>query len=191
MEKPILYFEKSGEQNTNEVVSAVKTRAMELNIKHVVVASTTGSTGIKVAEAFKDTDVKVIVVTNHYGFVQEGEWLVEEDNLKKLQDLDATVMTQTHALSGVERSLSNKVGGASRVETIAAVIKSLFGIGFKVAIEVTIMASDSGAIPVDKEVIAIGGTRSGADVAVVIQPANANNFFKMQIREIIAMPRVK
>ncbi|HID26596.1 MAG TPA: hypothetical protein EYP22_01960 [Methanosarcinales archaeon] len=191
MEKPILYFEKSGEQNTNEVVSAVKTRAMELNIKHVVVASTTGSTGIKVAEAFKDTDVKVIVVTNHYGFVQEGEWLVEEDNLKKLQDLDATVMTQTHALSGVERSLSNKVGGASRVETIAVVIKSLFGIGFKVAIEVTIMASDSGAIPVDKEVIAIGGTRSGADVAVVIQPANANNFFKMQIREIIAMPRVK
>lgn len=191
MEKTILYFENSGEQNTKEVVSAVKTQAIELNIKHVVVASTTGATGIKVAEAFKDTDVKVIVVTNHYGFVQEGEWLMEEDNLKKLQDLDATVMTQTHALSGVERSLTNKVGGASRVETIAAVIKSLFGIGFKVAIEVTIMASDSGAIPVDKEVIAIGGTHNGADVAIVIQPANANNFFKMQIREIIAMPRVK
>ncbi|MFQ6118842.1 MAG: pyruvate kinase alpha/beta domain-containing protein [Methanosarcinales archaeon] len=191
MEKPILYFERPGEQNTKEVVRAVKKRAMELNIKHVVVASTTGATGIEVAEAFKDTNVKVIIVTNHYGFVQKGEWLVEEDNLKKLQDLDATVMTQTHALSGVERSLSNKLGGASRVETIAEVIKSLFGIGFKVAIEITIMASDSGAIPVDKEVIAIGGTRSGADVAVVIQPANANNFFKMQIREIIAMPRVK
>ncbi|MFQ6063258.1 MAG: pyruvate kinase alpha/beta domain-containing protein [Methanosarcinales archaeon] len=191
MEKPILYFERPGEQNTKEVVRAVKKRAMELNIKHVVVASTTGATGIEVAEAFKDTNVKVIIVTNHYGFVQKGEWLVEEDNLKKLQDLDATVMTQTHALSGVERSLSNKLGGASRVETIAEVIKSLFGIGFKVAIEITIMASDSGAIPVDKEVIAIGGTHGGADVAVVIQPANANNFFKMQIREIIAMPRVK
>jgi len=199
MNREITYFEKAGAVNTDETVRVAVERAVELGIKQIVVASTTGSTGIKVAEAVKaakvaeGTDIKVIVATLHYGARGEGKWLFDEDNLKTLEEMGASVFTQTHTLSGVERSFSGKFGGASRVETIAAVLKSLFGIGFKVAVEITIMAADSGMIPVskDSEVIAIGGTGTGADVACVIRPGHANSFFDMQIREIIAMPRVK
>jgi len=199
MNREITYFEKAGAVNTDETVRVAVKRAVELGIKHIVVASTTGSTGIKVAEAAKaaegteETDIKVIVATIHYGAREEGKWLFDENNLKTLEDMGASVFTQTHTLSGVERSFSGKFGGVSRVETIAAVLKSLFGIGFKVAVEITIMAADSGMIPVsdDSEVIAIGGTGAGADVACVIRPGHANSFFDMQIREIIAMPRVK
>ena len=193
MNREITYFEQAGAVNTDETVRAAVDRAVELGIKHIVVASTTGSTGIKVAKAAEDTGIKTIVATIHYGAKEEGKWLFDENNLKILQNMGAAVFTQTHTLSGVERSFSDRLGGASRAETIAAALKSLFGIGFKVAVEVTIMAADSGMIPVgdDSEIIAIGGTHSGADVACVIRPGHANNFFAMQIREIIAMPRVK
>ncbi|RJS72617.1 hypothetical protein CW696_02700 [ANME-2 cluster archaeon] len=193
MNREITYFEQAGAVNTDETVRAAVDRAVELGIKHIVVASTTGSTGIKVAKAAEGTGIKTIVATIHYGAKEEGKWLFDENNLKILQNMGAAVFTQTHTLSGVERSFSDRLGGASRAETIAAVLKSLFGIGFKVAVEVTIMAADSGMIPVgdDSEIIAIGGTHSGADVACVIRPGHANNFFAMQIREIIAMPRVK
>jgi hypothetical protein len=39
--------------------------------------------------------------------------------------------------------------------------------------------------------MAIGGSWPGADTACVMLPAHANNFFDMQIREIVAMPRNK
>jgi len=51
------------------------------------------------------------------------------------------------------------------------------------------MASDAGLIPVDRDVIAIAGTSSGADTALVIRPANSSNFFDLKIKEIIAKPR--
>ena len=193
MRKDITYFEEPGAANTDETVRAAVERAVELGIKHIVVASTTGSTGIKVAKAAEGTGIKTTVTTLHYGARGSEKLLVEESNLQTLKEMGAAVFTQTHSLSGVERSFTDKLGGASRAETIAAVLRSLFGIGFKVAVEITIMAADSGMIPVsaDSEVVAIGGTGTGADVACVIKPGHANGFFEMQIREIIAMPRVK
>lgn len=172
MNREITYFEKPGAANTDETVKAAADRAIELGVKHIVVASTTGSTGIKVAKATEGTDIKTIVVTLHYGAREEGKWQFDEKNLETLQNMGATVFTQTHALSGVERSFSGKLGGTSRTET---------------------MAADAGMVPVgdSAEIIAIGGTHSGADVACVIRPGHANSFFDMQIREIIAMPRLK
>jgi hypothetical protein len=52
-----------------------------------------------------------------------------------------------------------------------------------------LIAADQGTIGVDKEVIAVGGTVSGADTVCVIRPAHTANFFDLQVREIVAMPR--
>ena len=51
------------------------------------------------------------------------------------------------------------------------------------------IAADQGAIDLKKEVIAVGGTGSGADTVCVILPAHTANFFDLQVREIVAMPR--
>ena len=48
-----VYFEKPGPENTEETLKLAKTRAEELGIKNIVVASTTGETGIKASEVFK------------------------------------------------------------------------------------------------------------------------------------------
>jgi hypothetical protein len=73
---------------------------------------------------------------------------------------------QEAILSGLERSISQKFSGASHSEIIAEALRSLLGVGLKVAVECAIMAADSGAIPINKT-ISIGGTASergrGAD----------------------------
>ena len=74
------------------------------------------------------------------------------------------------------------------------------GYGFKTAIEITLLAADAGAIQIEEEVIAIAGTGwlgGGADCALVIKPSVLpDSYFinvekGMEVREIIAIPRVK
>ena len=59
----------------------------------------------------------------------------------------------------------------------------------KVCAEISIMLADAGLIPVGEEIIAIGGTGSGVDTAVVMTAANMTNVFDIKFHEIIAMPR--
>ena len=61
------YFENRGEVNTDKLLEVAKARALERGVKHVVVSSTRGETGIKAAEAFKDSGIDVVVVTHQTG----------------------------------------------------------------------------------------------------------------------------
>lgn len=191
--REIVYFEKAGSQNTDDTIRLAVKRAKELGIRYVVVASVSGETGVKAAKAFKGTGVKVVVVGHHVGFSKPGVRELQEPYIKELQELGAVIVEQTHALSGVERSISRRLGGASRVEAIAEALRTLVSVGTKVCVEISIMAADGGQVPVDgeTEIIAMGGTYPGVDTACVILPAHANNFFDMQIREFIAIPRDK
>jgi len=193
MEKPIIYLESTGKENTQLVIDAAIKRAQELEIKQIVVASTTGYTALEMAKAAKGKDLNVICVSYQYGVKGDGKWEMDLDTLKELQNMGVEVVVQSHLFSGIERAISNKLGGASRVDVISNALRSLFGQGFKVVVEITMMAADSGKIPVspETEVIAIGGTGHGADVAVVIRPSHSQKFFDAQIREIIAMPRIR
>lgn len=193
MEKTITYFDEVGKANTEEVMKLSAKRAAELGIKYVVLASTSGETALIAAEAFKGQDVKIIAITHQYGLKEPGKWEVDEDKLAKLNELGVVMTTQSHMFSGVERAIQKRIGGASRADVISDTLRAVFGKGFKVAIESAMMAADSGHIPVDKdtEIIAIGGTRWGADVSVVLRAAHSFDFFGNQVREIIAMPRAK
>lgn len=193
MQKPIIYLESTGKENTQLVIDAAIKRAQELEIKQIVVASTTGYTALEMAKAAKGKDLNVICVSYQYGVKGDGKWEMDLDTLKELQNMGVEVVVQSHLFSGIERAISNKLGGASRVDVISNALRSLFGQGFKVVVEITMMAADSGKIPVspETEVIAIGGTGHGADVAVVIRPSHSQKFFDAQIREIIAMPRIR
>ncbi len=186
MEKSIYYFENPGEQNTDKLVEVVKQRKEELSIKNIVVASVSGKTALKLREAMNDVDI--VSITHHAGFKEKGKMEITEEDKNKLEKKDITFYTGSHALSGVGRGISNKFGGVTPVEITAATLR-MFGQGIKVCVEVTIMAADAGLIPVDSDIIAIGGTAKGADAAVVLKPAHMNNFFDLKIKEIIAMPR--
>jgi len=60
----------------------------------------------------------------------------------------------------------------------------------KVAVECLLMAADAGLLDMSQEVISIAGTSSGADTAIVCKPAYPRTFLQLEIREVLAKPRV-
>lgn len=191
-ESATAYFDKPGRENTDFVIDRVVERLRKGDIRHLIVASSTGETAMKFMNRLAGTDVRLTVVTSHCGFEKEGECEMSSEMEKKLLSGGARVIRASHVLSGVERSISRKLGGSSRIEAISESLRALFGQGLKVCVEATVMAADSGAIPCgDVEVVAVGGYSEGADTACIVRPAHANSFFNFEVREILAIPRRK
>ena len=188
--RPVYYFEQAGYGNTPDVLEIACKRLKEGDIKSVVVASSSGETGLKFATRMAH-ETNLVVVSSHPGYSVPGVWNFNPEILKKLDSLGCKVVKQSHILSGLERSISTKFSGASHTEVVAESLRCLFGVGMKVAIECTIMAADSGAIPIEKT-IAVGGTSSkagaGADCAIVVRPSHFNSFFDFRVLEILAKP---
>ncbi|TEU06775.1 hypothetical protein E3I90_01545 [Candidatus Bathyarchaeota archaeon] len=188
--REVYYFEDYGEQNTEQTIEAAKKAALSLDVKYVVVATASGATGVKAAEAFKGTDMKVVVVTEYAGMAE-----FKEENRRKLKELGATVITSTHSFLTPAESISKLHSGYCSENTIIKDVLRRFSQGVKVAAEIVMMATDAGAIPISEEVISIAGTGRGADTAIVVKSCHSDDFFHkergMEFREIIAMPRKK
>ncbi len=189
MMKDIIYFDGPGPDNTAGVIKAVRKRTEELGIKFIVVASDSGETSLKFWDALKDIKPMMVSVTEHAGFSDNDRIPLGEEKRRELESKGIKVLVCSHALSGVGRSISKKFHGISHVEIIAYTLRQFGGEGIKVAVEVAVMAADAGLIPTDREIIAVGGSGRGADSAIVLRPAHMNNFFDLEIREIIAKPR--
>ena len=179
-----MYFEKPGRENTDKTIELAHERAKALGIDEVVVASSRGYSAHKALETFKD--FKVVVVTYHSGFKEPFQAVMPESVRVDLEKAGATVISATHALSGVERSLFNKYSGAYPVLIIADTLR-LFGQGTKVAVEIAIMAADGGALS-GNDIISIGGTGKGADAALILKPANQSHLFDLRVREVVCKP---
>ncbi len=180
-----MYFDKPGKVNTEQTLKLAYDRGKELGLNEVVVASTKGDTAYKALEIFDG--FRITVVTYHCGVKEPFKKVMPDDVKKNLQEKGATVISATHALSGVERSIEKKYTGIYPVLLIANSLR-LFGQGTKVAVEISIMAADAGTLT-GNDIISIGGTARGADTALVIKPVNQSNLFDMRIREIICKPR--
>ncbi|MGB9659092.1 MAG: pyruvate kinase alpha/beta domain-containing protein [Nitrososphaerales archaeon] len=184
----IVYFDAPGPQNTDEVIRLAKERADALGIKDIVVASTTGETGIKALEVFKGFNL--VVVSHAIGHVSPGSQEMPEKNKARILASGAKLLTCIMAFTGIERAVKKTFGTTLPVELISSALK-LFGNGIEACVEITVMAADAGLIPIDKEVIAIAGTNTGADTALVVKPANSTYFFDFYVTEIIAKPRAR
>ncbi len=180
-------FPGVGGKNTADVIRLVAQCLEQGGIEHVVVATTTGATAVRFAKALAKRGTRLVAVTHQVG-LREGdvsELLPKHE--KALHAAGVSIVTASHALSGVGRSISGKLGGVTPVEMIAHTLR-LFGQGMKVTVEIAVMAADAGAIPTDRDVLAVGGTGRGADTAVVLRAAHANRFFDLQIREVLCKP---
>lgn len=187
------YFDTPGAENTADCARFAVERAHELSISRIVVASTSGETARIFHETMKGTGIDLIVVTHVVGFSKPGVWEFDPDTAQELCDAGVMIVTGTHVLSGLERSFSRspKVGGGSRTEAVAEALRRVVAVGLKVAVECVLIAADQGAVGVEEEVVAVGGTYSGADTVCVIRPSHTASFFDLQVREIVAMPRVR
>jgi len=204
MEKKILYFEKPGPQNTDAVIQAVKGRIKELNIKHIVVASESGRTALKVAEALRDLNVKIVCVTAYTGIRKIYEKVPSQyltDELReKLRNLRVKILEETPWVfygSAIDYAF---LGDHAPSTIVHRFLSRLLGYGYKTAVEIALIAANVGAVPTDEEVISIAGTGwlgRGADCAIVVKPAviPKGEFISpengIEVKEIIAIPRLK
>lgn len=180
-----MYFDKPGNQNTEETLGLAAARARELGITEAVLATSKGDTAYRALKIFGG--LRIVAVTYHCGFKDPFKNVMPENVRAELRRQGVTVVTASHALSGIERSVAARHSGVYPVLLMADTLK-LFGQGTKVAVEVAVMAADAGALS-GGDVVSIGGSGRGADTALLLKPAHQNNFFDLRIREIICKPR--
>lgn len=182
----VTYFETGGPGRTAETLHLAADRAKTLGIEYVLVPTTSGATAVKALDIVRG--VHLVVVTHMAGFARPGEQELLPEHRKALQKAGISVHTGGHALSGVEKGIRQTFGMVGFGILLASALR-MFGQGTKVAVEITLMAADAGLIPVDQSIIALGGTGSGVDTALVVKPAHTSNVFDLHIEEVICKPR--
>lgn len=179
MEEKIIYFETSDKANTAKVLSLVKERALARGIKKIVLASTRGGTARAAADAFEGSGLEMVVIPWQFGFGKTQPFpreLVTELAGKGHQVHFGTMLFHTDDLYG------------SKTPQLMANLLRIFGQGTKVVVEIIMMACDGGCIESKETVIAVAGTGTGADTAVVATAAPSNKMPKLRIHEIICKP---
>jgi hypothetical protein len=189
VELKTLIFEKAGEQNTDATLQLVKERALALGIKQVVVASSHGTTARRAHALLAPEGIQVIAVSICHSWESEG-WVMAAETKGRLAEMGVIVHTGIHALGdGVGSAFSDKFGGRTPEEIVRDTLYR-FSQGMKVAVECLLMAADAGLLDTGQETIAVAGTGSGADTAIVCKPAYPRTFHELEIREVLAKPRV-
>lgn len=178
-----MYYSKAGPANTEKTVELTLKAADEKGIENIIVASNSGATAL----LFKDKGKKITCVGHVYGFKENGKNEMSDKTQSELKEAGIAVVIASHALSGVERGISNRSGGMYPAEIISNSMR-MMGQGMKVCVEISIMALDAGAIPYGEKVLVVGGTGRGADTAAILTPAHAKDVFETKIHEIICKP---
>jgi len=181
MEEKIVYFEKPGKENTEEVIKLVLERARSRNIKRIVLASTRGYTAKSFLDAVEGIDIHLVVVPWQFNFKKEGENPFPEALVKELKEKKHTVHFGTMLFH------TSELYGTNIPMSLANILR-VCGQGMKVCVEIIMMACDGGCIKSGEKVLVVTGTHRGADFAAVATAASSTNVNALRINEIICKP---
>jgi hypothetical protein len=183
MEEKIVYFEKPGKSNTADVIQLVKERAQARGINRFVVASTRGATAKSFLEAVSGTDYRLVIVPWQYGFKGEEQPFP--------QQLVNELRGQNHQVHfGTMLFHTTEFYGTNAPQAMANILRT-FGQGTKVCLEILLMACDGGCVGIGEKVIAVAGTGSGADTALVATAGPTTRLSLLHIHEVICKPVVR
>jgi len=183
-----LYFHKPGPANTQACLEAAASRAAELGLSKVVLATSSGRTAMQALEFFPPDHYQLIAVRHVWGYRAPANQDMAAEVEAKLQQRGVKIVTAAHAFGGVGRGVRNKLG-SYQIDEIMAFTLRMFGHGVKVGVEIALMAADAGLVHPDEDIVTIGGTGSGADTALVVSPSYSHSCLELKVREIIAKPR--
>ena len=180
MEQKITYFKEPGKGNTAKVIELALERAKSLDIRKIVVASTRGGTAKAMSEAVDGQGVSLVVVPWQFGFMGEENPFPAE--------LTAELREHGHAVHfGTMLFHTANFYGTDGPQALANMLR-VFGQGMKVCVEILLMACDGGHVAVGEKVVAIAGTGTGSDTAVVATAAPSTAVASLRINQIICKP---
>lgn len=184
----MLLFAQPGPHNTNAAVAEGIRKAKQLNTDLVFASSSGATAKIVIAEARKQGFTgKLIDVRSVTDVQARGLNRMDAKTKRELEAQGVVIVTAGHALSSGERGLSRQFSGIYPLEIMAATLRTL-GQGVKVCFECAVMALDADVIEWGKPVVALGGTASGADTAIVITPGYSASILTTRIHEILCKP---
>ncbi|MBC7255650.1 MAG: hypothetical protein H5T66_06040 [Chloroflexi bacterium] len=178
MREEIIYFEEPG-PHTEEVFTCVDRALTQEGIQKIVLASTRGDTARYALTHYRGQPVRLVIIPHQYGFGPGQRFpqdLVTEAQAAGHAVHFGTMLFHTGALYGVE------------TPRVVANFLRCFGQGFKVAIEILLMAGDAGLVAPGEKVIAVAGTGRGADTALVALGATSQNLKTLHITRILCKP---
>ena len=164
-----------------------------MGIRQVVIASTWGDTALQalpVFEGFKIAVVGIVIGPKEHAKEDTVVRAFPSEVKKAVVAAGGTVLNATHVFGGVTRALREQMNWSANPISLVGAALRVFGCGMKVALEVSMMATDAGMLDPAEEAVAIAGSGRCADTAVVLRPVNAHRFFNLKVKEIICKPRL-
>lgn len=183
IKRETIYYEDGGAEHTEATLNAVLDAAKELGIKTVLVASTSGDTGAKAAELFKDSGVQLIVVGHQTGFPAAGVQQFKTENRERIEALGGVVNLGTDVLTNSIRQ-RQRLGHSP----MSIITQSLIALKVKVNAEIVAKACDAGLVNPGEHVVSVAGSHRGADTAVSFLAADSPNILDLKPQYVIAMP---
>ena len=173
-------------RDTDLVLELVATRARELEIGTVVIASTTGCSARRAADVL--SGLRLIAVTHHAGFDEPDMLSFSRDDREAFTRAGGTVLVSRHAFSELGGRQGRIPAQFLGIGDVVANTLRIFGDGMKVACEIILMAADAGLVRTDEDVISIAGNGRGVNTAIVVSPVNSKDFFSLLVKEILCKP---
>jgi hypothetical protein len=178
-----IYYEEGGEELTEMTLKASLEAAKELDIKKVIVASNRGVTGVKAAEMFKDSGIKVIVVGHQMGFPVPKVQQFKPENWEKIEALGGVINLGTDVVTNSIRR-RQKLGHSP----MSIICQTLISHKVKVNVEIVAKACDAGLVLPGDKVISIAGSHLGADTSVVFLASDSPNILDIKPLMYITFP---
>ena len=187
MIRQVEYFDKGGPEHSERCLKIISDLVDE-GYRHVVVASTRGDTGLKMAQELSDKDANLVVVTHSVGFKGPNQDEFSNEKREEIKKLGGKIYTGTILTHSLETSLMSKHSGIYPSYIITQTLRRICQ-GMKVGCEIVMEACDAGLIPEGEETIAVGGTGYGADTVSIIKSVASKRFLDLKVLEILAKPR--
>lgn len=169
----------------------------------MLVASDSGRTAVKAAQALKNYKIELVCVSGYAGIrkIEEKSWpSIKGEIREELKSLGVKILDETPYIFKDAAFDYQFLKEHTPSYIIHKFLSRALGYGFKTAIEIALLAADVGAVPIDQEIISIAGTGElggGADCAIILKPSIIPEGYLLdlekglEVREIIALPRIK
>ncbi|MCJ7593644.1 MAG: hypothetical protein MUO52_02590 [Desulfobacterales bacterium] len=187
VEKRIFYFAQTGPINTDRTLDIALACCEERKIPKIIVASSTGTTALRLKEKAKPA-LEIIAVASGAGSRFTDQLEEFNRNRELLVEKGIRIVRGVHALSATERAFEHKYKSALTPLNLVSDTLRMFCAGVKVCVEIAIMAAEAGFTTPDEEVVAVAGTGRGCDTAMVLNPAYAATMFDIKIKALLCMP---
>jgi len=178
-----IYYPEGGVEHTETTLKASLEAAKKLDIKTILVASTSGETGVKAAELYKDKGINLIVVGHQMGFPVPKVQQFKPDNWERIETLGGVVNLGTDVVTNSIRQ-RQRLGHSP----MSIITQTLIAMKLKVNVEIVAKACDAGLILPGDRVISVAGSHKGADTSAVFTANDSPNILDIRPEMFICYP---